>query len=147
MQFAILKPAPYASVYAIAICLLLVLLTVFMTVLFATARNYKLEVSNGRLSIKSLLYNTDIELSRVDAEGVRLVNLKTEGIRFRSRKNGLGVPGLKVGWFAGDGGRYKLYVTDREKVLLIPTQDGYTILFSTNDGQAIIRAIKSEKGE
>lgn len=147
MQFAITKPEPYVNLCAIAVCLLLVGVAVFVTVLFATARNYKLEISNGRLSIKSLLYNTDIELSRVNAEGVRLVDLKTESIQFRSRRNGLGVPGLYVGWFSGDGGRYKLYVTDKESVLLIPTSDDYTILFSTNEGEEIIRSIRSGKGE
>lgn len=61
------------------------------------------------------------------------------------RTNGIGLPGLLVGWFRGDGEKYKLYVTDKENVLYIPTKKGYTILISTVAGEDIIKELHMQK--
>lgn len=64
-------------------------------------------------------------------------------IKIKFRLNGVGLSGLNIGWFTGFGKKYKLYLTDRHNVLYIPTNKGYTILFSTLDGQKIIDQLSS----
>ena len=59
------------------------------------------------------------------------------------RLNGIGLQGLKIGWFTRNGKKSKLYVTDPTNVVLIPTKKNYDILFSSSEAEAIVDRIKN----
>jgi hypothetical protein len=99
------------------------------------------------LSIKSIVYNTTISLDDIELDKVRVVNLDEENISFNVRKNGIGLPGMSIGWFWSNGSKYKVYVTDKKSVVSIPTKDGYTILFSSEKASEIVTDIQNSKKE
>lgn len=133
---------PPSSASQISVLLILLLLLCLAAVLFA-ARYCRLEINDGALNIKAALYSTKVDLADLNIEEIRVTNLKEEGIKIFARTNGIGLPGLSVGWFSGGGKKYKLYLTDRTKVLYIPTKLGYDLIFSTRNGEEIIRDIKT----
>lgn len=143
MKYQIAAPSA-ASLISI---LLLALLMGGIFAVIISARYYRLEITESRLVIRSILYNTSVGLGDIDAERARIVNLDAEGFGISTRTNGIGLPGLSVGWFAGREGKMKLYVTDRSSVLYLPTRLGYGILFSTADGPEIIGRLRSREGK
>jgi hypothetical protein len=69
--------------------------------------------------------------------------LNESDIKINARQNGIGLPGLLVGWFSSSEGRLKLYISDKSEVLYIPTKLKYTILFSTKKADEIINVINN----
>jgi hypothetical protein len=105
---------------------------------------YRLTLGDDQLDISSVFYNTRIALSDIDGAEVRVVNMNEENFGITRRTNGIGLPGLQVGWFSGNGKKYKLYVSDRSKVLVIPTKNDYDILFSSVDADLIAQEIREK---
>ena len=147
MKYEMTKPAISSALVANIIIALLIVLFVFIAIVFISSRHYKLSISDGTLSIKSVVYNTNISLDNVDLDNVRVVNLNEENISFTVRKNGIGLPGMSIGWFWSNGSKYKVYVTDKKSVVYIPTKDGYTILFSSEKASEIVTDLKNSKKE
>ena len=141
MAFQMTKPAGHSTtITMILICVFLMCMFLFLFLMFTTSGKYTLTVTKDTLTIQSLFYNTRIQLSDVNIDSMRMVDF--DGLQINRRTNGMGMPGLSVGWFAGNGKKYKLYVTDRKNVLCIPTTKGYDILFSTTQGDTIMHEIK-----
>ena len=138
MKYEITAPvfSSQISMYLISILLALIVIVLVSTT------HYKLELTNEKVIIKSILYNTNIGYDKINLEGLRLVNLNEEGIKIYTRTNGIGLPGISIGWFSSGGKKYKLYLTNREKVLYIPKIFNYDILFSTDKGEEIIETIE-----
>jgi len=142
VKFEMTKPMFSTVVIMYIILALIVFLLVFVTVLFISSGNYKLSISNNKLFIKSVIYNTELSVTDIDCDNVRVINLDEENINFSTRTNGIGLPGLQVGWFVGNKTKYKLYITNRNEVVLIPTTLGYTILYSSDKASEIVNTIK-----
>lgn len=141
MQYEIIKPTLAANFWLYSFSFFFVFLLITLVVMIISSRNYKLSIGDGKLHIKSIFYNTTINLSDIKKEDLKVINLNTSDIKIRFKLNGIGLPGLSIGWFSGGGQKYKLYITDKTHVLVIPTIKGYTILFSTLQGQEIIKEI------
>lgn len=144
-KFEMTRLAAGAALSAQAIGVLAIVLCAFLALSLATAGRYSLFIDADALRIQSVLYNTKVSLSDIDAEGVRSVDLDAEGIRMKLRTNGIGLPGLQVGWFTDGVSKYKLYVTDRRKVVLIPVKSGYTILFSSPEAGKIAEMLRRKQ--
>ncbi len=136
MIFKMTRPEASSTSLIVLVCVLLICFCIFFVMLSFSAQSYHLEVKDGMLNIQSIFYNTHIGLDKIDIKNIRMVNY--DALEISSRSNGIGLPGLKIGWFQGIGKKYKLYVTDKENVLLIPTYEKYNILFSTTQGKKII---------
>lgn len=147
MKFGMLKPDFAANVWALILAALPVIIVVFVVAMIFSAWKYTLEIKDGQLTIKSFFYNTCLDIADIDTANARVVSLKRDGIKIKWRTNGIGLPGLSIGWFRGEGNRkYKMYVTLQDQVLLLPTHKGYTILFSTDQGPAIIQELQKAQG-
>ncbi len=146
MKFEMLKPDFSTNVWSLAVVAIPVIIAIFVAVMAFSAWKYTLEVKDGQLTIKSLFYNTRLNVTEIDLANAKVVSLKRDGIKIKWRTNGMGLPGLMVGWFRGEGGKYKMYVTNRDQVLFLPTQKGYTILFSTSQGPEIIKELRKAQG-
>ena len=141
MEFQMTKPVGHGTaITMILLCVFLICMFLFLFLMFTTSGKYTLTVTKDTLKIQSLFYNTRIQLSDVDVDYMRMVDF--DSLQINRRTNGMGMPGLSVGWFAGNGKKYKLYVTDRKNVLCIPTTKGYDIVFSTTQGDTIMHEIK-----
>lgn len=85
-------------------------------------------------------YRVSVPLDRLGAgEEIERVRNYTLGIR----TNGISMPGLSLGWFHVPGrGRTFAAITDPEKVVSIPTQDGYTVLVSPDDPDSVVDRLR-----
>ncbi|WP_147613099.1 PH domain-containing protein [Treponema pectinovorum] len=141
MKFSMTQPTNISNMIIIFAILTFF---VFISIVLISARFYKIEITDKHFMIKGLVYNTSLELAEIDVDNVRLINMNEEQIKMDMRTNGIGLPGLLVGWFKSDGEKYKLYVTDKENVLYIPTKKGYTILISTHSGKEILEELRKQ---
>jgi len=142
MKFEMTGPQFFTVATVYLILGLLFFLYTFVAITFISAGKYKLEIKGGNMTIKSILYNTKISLDKIKIDEVKVTNLEEEPKIISVRTNGIGLPGLKIGWFSGNGKNYKLYLTDKTHVLSIPTKKNYEILFSTTEGERIINLLK-----
>lgn len=142
MDFSMTKPAFGSYMGTFTVLIFVTVLCAFIVIIIATSAKSTLSIDEGTLKIHSLLYKTDLSLSHIDKENVRVINMYDENLKITVRTNGIGLPHAQIGWFRGSGGKYKLYVTDRTSVLYLPTTEGYTILFSSKDAEQIVKLIK-----
>jgi len=145
MKYEMTKPSLNATISSNIIIILIAVLFLFIALSFISSRHYKLSISDGSLLIKSMFYNTNISLDKIDFDNIRVVNLDEENITFNVRQNGIGLPGLKIGWFLKNGTKYMLYLTDKKSVVSIPTTEGYTILFSSESASEILTDLQKAK--
>jgi hypothetical protein len=101
-----------------------------------------IEVSNGFLTIKSLFHGKKIPLGEININGIKQLNLNTEGdygLEFKT--NGMKIPFYHVGWMKSNNGNKVLaYLTDKTNVVLIPTKE-YDVLISTDNFTEITEAL------
>lgn len=112
-----------------------------------STKNARLEVTDEGLKIHGGFYGRQIETKNLDLEKARAVDLGSEeGLRLSARRNGLGLPGLKGGWFKLNNGEKALvFLTDASRVAYVPTRLGYSLLFSLENPAALIQALRGQK--
>ncbi|MCX5892211.1 MAG: PH domain-containing protein, partial [Deltaproteobacteria bacterium] len=96
------------------------------------SRHVKFEVSPEGLAIRGDLYGRRLPASALLREEARVVDL-TEDPKYRPvwRTNGAGLPGYGSGWFQlGNGDKALIFVTDKRRVVYLPTREGYALLLS-----------------
>ena len=65
----------------------------------------------------------------------------------RWKTNGVGLPGYQAGWFRlRRGGKALLFVTDRTRVVFVPTNEGYSVLLSVPDPDVFLRTLRAAAG-
>jgi hypothetical protein len=68
-------------------------------------------------------------------------------LRPASRTNGVGMPGYLAGWARLRGGERALaYLTDPQRVVMVPTRSGYVFLASVTDPEAFLAALAAPRG-
>ena len=121
---------PYIFTWAFS--LFLVAMIAFFIFIAYSARHASFTVTDDTLRIRASLYGRTIPRSDIMSEGVRVVdlNIDTE-YKPKSRTNGIGLPGYSEGWFRlANKEKALLFVTDRSRVVYIPTKDNYAVLLS-----------------
>jgi hypothetical protein len=93
-------------------------------------RNPKAELGKNGLRIRVSFINKRWALSELDSDRACLVNLDTrKDLRPKWKLWGAQMPGLSSGLFKlYNGEKSHLYITDRQKVVYIPTQSGPVLL-------------------
>jgi hypothetical protein len=122
----------------------LLLLAVFFGFLAFSMRLIRCEVDSRGMHIRGGLYGRFIRGGSIDVEGVRVLDLKRDvDFQPKIRKNGIGMPGLKQGWFRlRNKEKALLFVTDGSQVVYVPTNEGYSILFSTPEPEKFARYVR-----
>lgn len=115
-----------------------VVLVAVMVMLVATtrgARNSRFELSSEGLRLRGDLYGRLIAPSAIRSEGVRVVDLATSPELVPvARTAGTSVGGYNAGWFRlRNGEKALLYLTDRRRVVYVPTTIGYSLLLSAQE--------------
>jgi len=142
MTFEMTKPVLSTDIIIYVVSVFVIILGIFIFILMLSSKNYSLEVNDQHITIKSLFYNSNLLISDIDIKKIAKINLNNSDIKIHIRLNGIGLPGLLIGWFSSSEGKLKLYVTDKNEVLYLPTKQNYTILFSTKNADEIINTIK-----
>jgi len=76
---------------------------------------------------------------------VRRWSAEDVGWKPKWRTNGIALPGLALGWFTSKQSTIFAAITDWQRVVLIPTTDGYTILASPDDPDGLVAALRTSQ--
>ncbi|MBI4283370.1 MAG: hypothetical protein HY663_02735 [Chloroflexi bacterium] len=140
-----ITPATTAPLIFIgAISLLLVLLIGFFVFAGYSSRNTKFEVSDQGLRINGSVYGRFIPREAIAIENIKTINLATyPEYQPKLRTNGVVLPGYSTGWFRlKNNEKALLFVTDRSKMVYIPTRQGYAVLLSVSQADEFYQATK-----
>lgn len=138
------KALPQTSKVVIAAVLLPMVIA--FSWMFYKVNDAKLIVTADLITIDVPFYQFSLPIEEVDLVGVRQLNWSTEtDTEFKPdlRVNGVGMPGFQLGWFSL-GGHSKAFVavTETDNVVLIPTVQGYPILLSLEQPEALLSHFK-----
>jgi hypothetical protein len=109
------------------------------------ARRPKFEISPEGLRVRGSLYGRFIPASQLRLDAARVVDLGgTPELRPKWRTNGVGLPGYSAGWFRlFNREKALVFLTQRDRVLYVPTTAGYSILISPDDPDAFLRELRA----
>ena len=85
-----------------------------------------------------------IPISRLQVSNAKIINLNYDTQYLPKRRTfGTGLPGYASGWFRlHNKEKALLYLTKRDSVVYLPTQDNYSLLLSLENPNNFIEAIK-----
>ena len=143
-QVFTIVPASNGSLWVLAgiVLMMMLLVAVFVWLAFSS-KNVRFEVSGDGLNIAGVMYGRHIPHTSLVADGVRVLNLhRDREYRLRWRTNGAGLPGFSAGWFKLRNGEKSLcFVTDRHRVVYVPTTEGYSVLISVPEPEVFKTAL------
>jgi hypothetical protein len=110
----------------------------------AGARTSHFEVSPAGLRLRGDFYGRLIPPSALDLRDARVVDLHAEpALTPVIRLVGTSIGGYQAGWFRlRNGTKALLYVTDRSRVAYVPTNQGYAVLLSAADPNALLASLR-----
>lgn len=143
LTFSIVAPTATPYVIILAFVGFLFLLAALFGYMMVRARSISFHVEDAGLRIKAMFYGRKIPRESLDVANARVVDLTADAeLKLWRRTNGMGFPGLKTGWYKlKSGDKALVFVTDLEKVLLIPTTEDYTLFLSVDEPQELIEAL------
>jgi hypothetical protein len=109
------------------------------------SRGARFEVSPEGLRLRGDLYGRLIPAASLKAETIKRVDFAVDKELTPSwRTVGTAVPGYNSGWYKlKSGEKALLYLTDRKRAVYIATTEGYGVLVSPEDPDALITALRS----
>ncbi|MCH7548350.1 MAG: hypothetical protein IH969_02230 [Candidatus Krumholzibacteriota bacterium] len=146
--FTIIPGSNAPVLLSVGLAVLMVVLAGLFVYLAVSTRNVRFEVSAHALRITGDMFGRSIPISSLDVPGMRVLDLNREApYRPRWRRMGTGLPGYSAGWFSLRNGEKSLvFITDRSRVVYIPTGEGYSVMVSTQRPEAFMEAIRSAAG-
>ena len=108
------------------------------------SRHVQCEVSTDGLRIVGDPYGRRLPLETLVLDGARVLDLSLDtGYRMKWRTNGAALPGYSSGWFKLHNGEKALvFLTDKRRVLYLPTQQGYAAMLSVADPEGLLSALQ-----
>jgi hypothetical protein len=141
-------PAPPSASFW-PLLLLPIALTVILSgvLLVLVGQKLSCEVGEDGLRLRGPMYGRVIPWSSIDVSTVEVVDLRDHAeYRPRIRTNGIGFPGYKVGWFRlVNRQKALLFLTEQERVVRIPTRDGFDVFVSVEDPDALLVALTARR--
>lgn len=126
----------------IGVLLALPAMFIWMYIGIASAR---VGVGPSGLALRAPWYGRTIPLAELRVGDAEIVSLRERGPHVPNlRTNGLGLPGLQVGWFRlVSGERALAFLTARDRVVYVPTHAGYALLVSVERPEAFLAALEA----
>ncbi len=140
MEFQITPASPGATAFLVGIAVLMAVMAVAFGWMATSATRPSVVIDETQLTLKAPFYGRSIALDRIRFEEARVVNVDagTE-IRPTRRTNGLGLPGLGLGWFRlANGEKALVALSSRDRVVYVPTDEGYSLLLSIERPEAFL---------
>jgi hypothetical protein len=140
---------PRGNVYAFPIIMIvfvfitMLVVTWLMVGIIFTIKNTSISIKDGEVVINSFLYGRKIPKENISINEIRIINLNQyEEYTTSARTNGINLPNFKSGWmWLKSGKRALVYLTNKEKVLSMPTKN-FIILFSMEKTEEFINKLK-----
>lgn len=126
----------------LAVILLLLVMTGLFSFIYFKGTAGAIRVTDQFLELQAPFYGRIIPLAEIQIDQARIVNLTRQTLFApRLRTNGIGLPGFQLGWFKLRSGQRALaFLTDRTRVVYLPTTQDYVLLVSLQEaGQFISR--------
>lgn len=137
-----MKLASAQKAGAFSLVVLIIILPVFVG-LFLQLFFVKAHVRAGTLAVGGGLYAIDIPLNSIHAGDIRVHSEASRPI-LGLRTNGIGMPGLSLGWFRAPGGRkvFAAVATDAP-IVVIPTTRDFDIWVSPRDHLQFVEHLRA----
>lgn len=121
----------------------LMAITLF-TAFYWQASAIRIKATPETLIVGGGFYQAVLPMSQVETQDIRIRTKADEGFFVGLRTNGIGMPGLSLGWHETTGNT-KAFVatTNEDDVVIIPTRAGYDILVSPPDPEAFVAQMKA----
>jgi hypothetical protein len=138
-------PATSGPVIVFVIAGLILLSVLLLLAVFAYAsRQTKFELSDAGLTIRGDFYGRRLPAASLltgEAQALDLTANRDYALAWRT--NGAGFPGYSSGWFRlGNGEKALVFVTDRRRVVYLPTREGYAVLLSVPEPDKFLAALR-----
>jgi len=150
MQVFPIPPASGRGIPWFFIIIIVVLIGVTLMLGWAawSTRNSRAEVSPAGLKLVGDVWGRTIPLDRLELDEARVVDLRGEpDLVPRRRTMGTALGDYSAGWFRlRSGEKALLYLTDRRRVVYIPTLDGYSLLVSQSEPRRFLDALHETAG-
>ncbi len=132
--------------FLIGLAVFLVALAILLGYVAWSTKHSRVEVSDAGLRLVGDLWGRTIPLEQLRLEEARVVDLRHEpDLRPSGRTMGTGLGGFAAGWFRlRGGGKALIYLTDRSRVVYVPTSEGYSVLVSSHEPERLLAALKGE---
>ena len=127
------------------VILVIVILAIVAAVLLLGLRPARFEVTAEGLRIRGSVFGRLIPAAQLNTAGARIVDLNASPeLRPKWRTNGIGLPGHLSGWVRlANHEKALVFLTDRNRVVYIPTKAGYSVLLSPADPDAFLTALRA----
>ena len=145
MDVFAISPASVKPLWFLGVlCLILITMVAAFTFVAYSSRNSKIEVMDDHIKVVGDFWGRKIPISRLQVSNIKIINLNYDTQYLPKRRTfGTGLPGYSSGWFRlHNKEKALLYLTKRDSVVYIPTQDNYSLLLSLEDPNNFIEAIK-----
>jgi hypothetical protein len=117
-----------------------------LTMMVLRGRRVRFELDDESLRISGSLYGRAIPRAVLRVAEASVINIEGHakfGQMFKT--NGIDLPNYCSGWFCPrGGGNALLFVTDRTRVVVVPTTAGYELLLSPEDPDGFLEALQAE---
>jgi hypothetical protein len=149
VEFQITPASPGTTLLLVGLTVLMSVLAIGFGWLAVSATRPSVVVDEASLTLKAPFYGRSIDLPRIRFDEARVVNVDSSSdVRPKLRTNGIGLPGLGVGWFKlANGERALVALSSRNRVVYVPTDEGYSLLFSIERPEAFLEhAARMKRG-
>jgi hypothetical protein len=139
-----IAPASAKALYFIVfVCSVLLLVVGVLALLGYSVRHSTVTVRPDSIRLFGDLWGRTIPRSSLEVERARIVDLGAEdALKPRSRRLGTGMPGYAAGWFGlANGEKALVYLTTWNRVVYVPTREGYALLLSVERPEQFLSAI------
>jgi len=143
--FDLISPGNSTFIFIGILVLFLSALTLFIAWMSFRSLNTSVRIDNDQLVMDTVLYGKKLPMAEIRRQEVEIIELH-KGSLFEPkwRTNGLGMPGFQLGWFKlRNGEKALLAVTDRSRVVRIPTTNGYSIMVSVRQPEMLVESLRT----
>lgn len=109
-----------------------------------TMNHMYIEAGPDSIKVRIPMYTKTIRRADLVVDEILVIDMTDpESPKLAGKSNGINLPGMWGGWFRKKGGGKVLAaITDKRKVIVIPTTLGYEIMASVNNPEALIATLK-----
>ncbi len=144
-SFAVPAPSMTPLLVGGLIVLVMVALAAVFLVMLVRLNKVRFEVTDHALTIVAPGYGQTIAKTKLKLDEARVVTMSEDPqLALRGKRNGIGLPGAKLGWYRiASADKALVFIAKGERVLYVPTTDGYPIVLETPDAAALLEALKA----
>jgi hypothetical protein len=111
------------------------------------ARSTTFELSDAGLRLHGDVYGRVVPLSEIRGSEAARVDISRGPFRLVARTVGTAMPGYRAGWFRlANGEKALVYVTGPNRVVHVPTTDGYSLLLSIAEADQFVDRLHAMNG-